>query len=57
MVLHTNEQMAGPHVNVPSPEAGDVFIIYKVSKNVIDQINIECMITEVQKVLKPQRDR
>lgn len=36
---------------------GDLFIIYKVSKNVTAQINIECIITEVQEILKPQTDK
>ena len=42
-----------PHVN----EAGDLFIIYKVSDNKITQINMECIIIEVQEILKPKRDR
>ena len=40
-----------PHVNVLLPEVGDLFIIYKVSEIVITTI------TEVQEILKPQRDR
>ena len=50
-------QMACPHVKVPSPEAGDLFIIYKVFKNGIFQINIECIVTKSQKLLKAKTDR
>ena len=35
-----NEQMACPHVNVPSHESGDLFIIYKGFENAIEQFNV-----------------
>ena len=58
LILHTNQKkITCRNVNVLLPEAGDLFIIYKVSENVITQINIECIITKVQEILKPQRDR
>ena len=49
-VLHIIEGIACPHVNVFSPEANDLFIIYKFFKNAIAQFNVEYIITEVQKV-------
>ena len=56
-VLHIIEGIACPHVNIFSPEANNLFIIYKVFKNAIAQFNVEYIITEVKKVFKPQRDR
>ena len=43
------------HVNVPSPEVCDLFIIYKVSENGITQFNVEC--NRGYKLLKAQRDK
>ena len=53
-------KMACPHVNVLPPLIGYLFRIYKVPKNAITnyrKINIKCIITEDQKLLKPQTDR
>ena len=34
------KKIAYPHLDVPAPEAGDAFIIYKVCENVVAHFNV-----------------